>query len=180
MSDDETHLIERAQQARRRLAELYDRNYEPVYRYCYYRVGDAAVAEDLVSEVFVRMVEKLDSFDPCGRPLLAWLYVIARNLITDTFRQNDGGTSLPLENEWTAEDTLTHQVSGGLMADDIVAAFADLTEEQRQVILLKFMQEYDNAEIARIMSKSEGSVKSLQHRALAAFAAQSENGYEHE
>jgi len=180
MSDDDRHLIERARQGEAAaVAELYDRNYEPVYRYCYYRVGDVASAEDLTSEVFVRMVENLDSFDSRGHPLLAWLYVIARNLITDTFRQNSSADR-PLDDELVAEDTLMHQVERRLIAKDIVAAFADLTEEQRQVILLKFMQDYDNAEIARIMGKSEGSVKALQHRALAALRRILKVGHEHE
>ena len=84
MSDDEPCLIQQARQGdAAACAALYDRHYDAVYRYCYYHVGDVALAQDLASEVFVRMIENLATFDERGRPLLAWLYTIARNLIAD-------------------------------------------------------------------------------------------------
>ncbi len=171
MADDEPYLIQQARQGNAAAcAALYDRHYDAVYRYCYYHVGETALAQDLAGEVFVRMVENLDTFKVRGRPLLAWLYAIARNLITDTFRQSAHATQLPLDEALaTGEDFPIHRIEQGLLADRLAAALVHLTEEQRQVILFKFVLDHSNAEVARLMGKSEGAIKSLQHRALAAL-----------
>jgi len=182
MSDDESPLIQLARQGDpAACATLYDRHYDAVYRYCYYHVGDAPLAQDLAGEVFVRMVENLDRFDVRGRPLLAWLYAIARNLIADTYRKRGQSPQLPLDQVQVADkDTLAQRVEQRLLAEDLAAALRRLTEEQRQVILLKFVLDHDNAEVARMLGKSEGAIKSLQHRALAALRRALEQGRDHE
>jgi RNA polymerase sigma-70 factor (ECF subfamily) len=182
MPDDEPHLIQQARQGdAAACAALYDCHYEAVYRYCYYHVGDTALAQDLASEVFVRMVENLDTFDVRGRPLLAWLYAIARNLVADAHRQRGQMTQLSLDEVLVAsEDTLVHQAERHLMAEHLVAVLAHLTEEQRQVILFKFVLDHSNAEVARLTGKSEGAIKSLQHRALAALRRTLEKEQSHE
>ena len=182
MANDEPYLIQLARQGdATACAALYDRHYDAVYRYCYYHVGEAALAQDLASEVFVRMVAGLDTFDVRGRPLLAWLYAIARNLVTDTFRRREQTTVLPLDEVVTAsEDTFGRQAERRLLADQLAAALTRLTEEQRQVILFKFVLDHSNAEVAHLMGKSEGAVKSLQHRALAALRRALEEEQSHE
>jgi RNA polymerase sigma-70 factor (ECF subfamily) len=174
MPDDETRLIQLAQQgSAEACAVLYDRHYDAVYHYCYYRLGDEHMAQDLAGEVFVRMVEKIDSFRSRGRPLLAWLYTIARNLVIDAHRQNGRATLLPLSRGSELQNgTDTDPVAGTerrLDAECLAAALAHLTEEQRQVILLKFMEDYRNSQVAAMLGKSEGAIKSLQHRALKAL-----------
>jgi RNA polymerase sigma-70 factor (ECF subfamily) len=182
MSNDELGLIQRAQRGdAAACAALYDRHYDAVYRYCYYRVGDVALAQDVASEVFVRMVEKLDSFKPRGRPLLAWLYTIARNLIADSHRRQGRTTHLPLDEALTVgQESLTQDVERSLLADCLRIALRHLTEDQRQVILLKFMENHTNAQVARMLRKTEGSIKSLQHRALGSLrrALERERCYE--
>jgi RNA polymerase sigma-70 factor (ECF subfamily) len=185
MPDDEARLIQLAQQGDAgACAMLYDRHYDAVYRYCYYRVGDVNLAQDLTGEVFVRMVDKLDTFKVRGRPLLAWLYTIARNLVNDAHRHGRQATHLPL-NEATMlsgddEVDLTRGVEQRLEADCLAAALKHLTEDQRQVILLKFMEGLNNAQVARLLNKTEGAVKSLQHRALGSLrrAIERERCYE--
>lgn len=185
MSEDEIGLIQRAQRGDAdACAALYSRHHDAVYRYCYYRLGDAEMAQDLTAEVFVRMVEKLDSFRLRGRPLLAWLYTIARNLVTDAYRQNGRATHLPLEAapDLNSDDkaALMQRVERRLEADCLAAAMRHLTEDQRQVILLKFMENLSNEAVARMLDKTEGAVKSLQHRALNALrrALEKERCYE--
>jgi RNA polymerase sigma-70 factor (ECF subfamily) len=185
MPDDEARLIRLAQRGDAgACAVLYDRHYDAVYRYCYYRVSDVSLAEDLTSEVFVRMVEKLDTFRSRGRPLLAWLYTIARNLVTDMYREKGQATHMPLEEAATlstdGEGILVQRVDRRLSADCLAKALGHLTEEQRQVILLKFIENLDNIQVARLLSKSEGAIKSLQHRALQALrrALEKERCYE--
>jgi RNA polymerase sigma-70 factor (ECF subfamily) len=174
MPDDEAQLIRRAQRGdAEACAVLYDRHYDAVYRYCFYRLGDTTLAQDVSSEVFVRMVEKLDTFRRRERPLLAWLYTIARNLVTDVHRENGKATHLPLEDAselgTDGDQDLIQAVDRQLRAECLAAALRHLTEEQQQVILLKFVEGLRNGQVARVLNKSEGAVKSLQHRALAAL-----------
>ena len=174
MSADEKALIKAAQQGNAEACTaLYNYHYDAVYRYCYYRVGDVELAQDLTSEVFVRMVDKLDTFRVRGRPLLAWLYTIARNLISDTQRKQSRAdiTSLAedYEPQTSNEEDLTRSVDRKIEADCLAAALRHLTEDQRQVILLKFMEDLSNSQVARLLGKTEGAVKSLQHRALRAL-----------
>ena len=171
MVEDETRLIQLAQQGNTEAcAVLYDRHYDAVYRYCYYRVSDVNLAQDLTSDVFVRMVAKLDTYRVQGRPLLAWLYTIARNLITDLHRQHGQATHVPLEEATMlgrdGRRDMARDVDRRLQADCLANALQHLTEEQRQVILLRFMEDYRNGQVARILNKSEGAIKALQHRAL--------------
>lgn len=171
MSDDQARLIQMAQQGdAEACAALYDRHYDAVYRYCYYRVREVALAQDLTGEVFVRMVEKLDTFRIHGRPLIAWLYTIARNLIADAYRQSNKAVHVPLEDAEVhgnnGDGEPVRSTARRLEAECLAAAMRHLTEEQRRVILLKFMEGYRNGQIANALGKTEGAVKALQHRAL--------------
>jgi RNA polymerase sigma-70 factor (ECF subfamily) len=171
MSDDESGLIQRAAQGDANAwAALYDHHYHAVYRYCYYRIGDVNLAQDLASEVFIRMVENIHNFDLRGRPLLAWLYTIARNLIADGYRQaKQVAPFFSEEMPAVEEDSPPQSVERRLAAAKVAAALEHLTEDQRQVIFLKFIQNLTNPEVAYLLDKPEGAVKSLQHRALAAL-----------
>jgi RNA polymerase sigma-70 factor (ECF subfamily) len=171
MSKDEIRLIQQAKKGDpAAFAEIYDRHQPAIYRYIFYRVGDAATAEDLTSEVFVRLVERIDRFTYRGRPLLAWLYTIARNLVADHHRRAGQPSPLPLDERLMAgtadpEETVARR----LTQQRLVAAIAHLTEDQRQVLLLRFVEGLDNETVARLLGKSVGAVKALQHRALAAL-----------
>ncbi|MBN1811506.1 MAG: sigma-70 family RNA polymerase sigma factor [Anaerolineae bacterium] len=171
MSDDETKLIQQAKQGDpAAFTEIYEQCQPAIYRYIFYQVGDAATAEDLTSEVFVRLVDKIDRFTYRGRPLLAWLYTIARNLITDHHRRVRQSQPLELEKQLIADAIdVEESIEDKLAQRRVIAAIARLTEEQRQVILLRFVEGLDNASTASILGKSVNAVKALQHRALAAL-----------
>jgi len=171
MSNDEARLIQRAKKGdSAAFAEIYELCQPPIYRYIYYRVSDVSTAEDLTADVFVRLVEKIDRFTYRGRPLLAWLYTIARNLITDHHRRVGQATMLPLDEQLVADsDDLEQAAERGLAQRRLAAALPHLTKDQQQVIILKFIEGLDNAEVAQMLDKPVGAVKSLQHRALAAL-----------
>jgi len=168
---EEARLIRRAKEGNPvAFAELYDRHQPAIYRYISFRVGSAAVAEDLTSEVFVRLVEKIDQFTYRGRPLLAWLYTIARNLVADHHRRAERADMVPLDKKLTAATTDPEKAAAlTLEQQRLGAAIEQLTEGQRQVILLKYFEDLDNKAVARILGKSVGAVKSLQHRGLRAL-----------
>lgn len=171
MTEDEARLIQRAKEGDpAAFAALYDRHRPAVYRYVYYRVGDVATAEDLTAEVFVRLVEKVDRFIYRGRPLLSWLYTIARNLIADHWRRSGQAIIVPLDEQLATDAGNPEEAAErGLVQRRLAAALTHLTDDQQQVIILKFIEGLDNAEVARTLGKPVGAVKSLQHRALAAL-----------
>ena len=169
----DSRLIQRARQGdQEALGVIYDCLYPSVFRYVYYRVLDQETAEDLAAEVFVRMVERIGAYEQHERPILAWLYTIARNLVTDHYRLQGQADHLPLEESLVAGEThLPSQAAERRQDQDcLTRALEYLTEEQRQVILLKFVEDREIAEVAAVLGKNERAIRSLQHRALAALS----------
>jgi RNA polymerase sigma-70 factor (ECF subfamily) len=178
------HLISRAAQGdRAALAEIYEQHQPSIYTYIFYRVGDRALAEDLTADVFVRVAEKAHTFVDQGRPLLAWLYTIARNVVIDHFRHKGSTTLLPWEEGLAKDeaDCSATAIEHCLTQADLATAMQRLTEAQRQVILLRFVEGRSRAEVAAILGKNQEVVKSLQHRALATLRRELErNGFANE
>jgi RNA polymerase sigma-70 factor, ECF subfamily len=149
------------------LAEIYDRFSPGLYRYAVRLLGEADLAEDCVSETFNRFLSALQQRKGPREHLQAYLYRIAHNWITDHYR-NSFPLILPLVPELTVgfeEDPA--QVMIRLVEHQLIrGALSRLTPDQRQVLVLKFVEDWDNAEIAAALNRSVGSVKALQHRAL--------------
>lgn len=168
---DEAALIERARRGEREaISALYRRYVQAIYRYLYYRVGDDQTAEDLTAEVFLRAVEGLPGYEPRGVPFSAWLYRIAQARVSDYFRRQRRAATIGLDESWpSGEHSPLAEVEQASLREELRAALPRLTADQQQVIILKFVEGLSNAEIARILGKTEGAVKSLQHRALNAL-----------
>ena len=165
LSVNQLYLIQRIRQgSSAACSELYDQHYDPIYRYCYYQVGNVTVAQGLTSEVFMRMVKNLDTFDEGRQPLQAWLYSITRDLIADLHRNSQ-------QDQPSQKGTAPTRgfFVGYLIAETLVAALAHLTEEQRQVILLQFVQDHSTAEVTYILGKPEQAIQWQSRRALAAL-----------
>jgi RNA polymerase sigma-70 factor (ECF subfamily) len=179
---DEAQLVRRAKQGdQAAFAEIYTRHHDAVYTYLYYRVNDAQIAEDLAGEVFLRLVAKMGKFTYRGRPILAWLYTIARNLLIDHQRKQAQSGTLGLEEDWVTSDPSPPEVAErGLTRECLIRSLKHLTEDQQRVILHKLIEGRSNAEVADLLGKTEGAVKSLQHRALASLrrAVKKERCYE--
>jgi RNA polymerase sigma-70 factor, ECF subfamily len=159
-------LIERAKEGHGdAFTEIYQRYQPSVYNYIYYRVGSAALAEELTSEVFVRLVDRAHTLKDS---ILGWLYTVARNLTIDRWRRNCHILWQPLDEELEAsEATYPARAAEQMMSQEMLAAaLRQLTESQRQVIILKFIEGLTNGEVADVLGKDEGAIKSLQHRAL--------------
>lgn len=166
---DTLTLIERAKhyehQALTKLCELY---YRDVYSYVYYRVSNVQDAEDLTDDVFLKMVEAICSCRAQGeRSFLAWLFRIASNSVVDHRRRQAVRNHLPLdEKHLPAHAGPEAAVETKLTQERLQRAIPKLTDDQQQVIILRFIEGLSNAETAQILGKSEGAVKSLQHRGL--------------
>lgn len=171
MTEINTELIRRAQQGdTKMISDLYEHYHLSVFRYLYYRVGDQQTAEDLTSEVFVRMLRFLSGFKPPSSSFQAWLFQIARNLSTDHYRKMSVRKHVPLEENLIAESVdLDETVQNTLTSEKLQQALAALKDEQRDVILLRFVAGLPIAEVAQSLNKSEDAVKGLQRRALTAL-----------
>jgi RNA polymerase sigma-70 factor (ECF subfamily) len=165
-------LIKRAREGdEAAFEELYERYRPSIYTYIYYRTNDAGLAEELTSEVFTRLVSKIWTLRIENGSLLPWLYTVARNLVIECYRQRARRQWLPLDEQLAADDSSSPSVRADqqLTQAQLAAALDSLTETQRQVILLKFVEGHSNAEVGKLLGKDEGSIKSLQHRGLAAL-----------
>jgi len=151
------------------LAEVYDRYFDKLYHYLNYRLGEPEVAADLTGEIFLALVRTLKAGKPPKTSLSGWLYAVARNLAADYLK--DKARTVPLVDDLVADDpSLTDQVHLAHLAPILHQAIGQLTEEQQHVITLRFGQGLSLAETARLLERSVGSVKALQHRALASLA----------
>lgn len=155
------------------MAALYDAYVDRIYRYILYRVDNTDVARDLTSEVFLRLVRSLHSFQPRETPLLSWLYRVAHARVVDYYRRNDRAreyVSLDfLDRHPSDDDDLETDMMRNHEHQSVVAALKKLTPEQQQVILLRFSEGLDLQQTAEALGKTVGAVKVMQHRAVQAL-----------
>ena len=152
------------------LADVYDRFSPGLYRYALRLLGDAGLAEECVAETFSRFLGALHRMGGPRRHLQAYLYRVAHNWVTDAYRRQP---LVPLPEGAGAHDLSSpspaETVDRRLECERVRAALSRLTAKQRQVMVLKFLQGWENHEVALALNKPVGAVKSLQHRALAAL-----------
>lgn len=169
---DERLLIEAAQKDPARFADLYELNFERVYAYIVRRIQDRVETEDLTAEVFHQALANLKRFEWRGIPFAAWLFRIAANLISDRWQRSG---------REVADDTAIEmaQVSPAEIEEverraTIFRLVDTLPEEQRRVVVLRFVDQKSIKEVAREVKKTEGAVKQLQFRALTSLRARME------
>jgi RNA polymerase sigma-70 factor, ECF subfamily len=170
-------LVERAQQGDRdALEELYLIHFDRIYSYLHMSVGNRHDAEDLTTQTFLKMLEAIGRFRFQAAPFSAWLFRIAHNLAMDHFRasrrwQPEEEVPEPHGSEQlSAEEEALHSIGRKSMLELIEG----LSHEQQQVLTLKFVFNFGNGEVATILGKTEGAIKSLQHRALVSLQKQIE------
>ena len=169
---DEARLIQRAKQGdQQAIGELYRRHVDVIYRYVWARVGDVTIAEDLTSQVFLKALEGLPTYEPTGKPFLAWLYRIAYARIVDHWRKQERRTEVPLDDALTAPEPQPGQLleaeADWAAAIDLIA---QLTDDQQDVLILRFIGEMSLSQVAETLGKTVGAAKATQHRALASLA----------
>jgi RNA polymerase sigma-70 factor (ECF subfamily) len=151
----------------RAFGELYERYRDAIYRYCLARTGTSHDAEDLTSDVFVKALHSIDRYQERGLPFVAFLYRIARNAAIDRSRT--------LKQPLSVDELVTEPRSGqnveaeATLAVDrsiLLAALGKLKPEHRDVIVMRFIEGLGALEVAAALGKSEGAIRTLQHRAL--------------
>jgi RNA polymerase sigma-70 factor (ECF subfamily) len=147
---------------------LYDHHVNRVYRYLYVRAGSQPEAEDLTEQVFLRAWEAIDRFRWQGRPFIAWLYRLAHNVLVDHVRARRRSVTLAEEGQAAevASESAAAVLAQRIDADMLNRALEELTVDQQQVILLKFIDGLTSGEIAQMLGKQEGAVRAIQLRAL--------------
>jgi RNA polymerase sigma-70 factor (ECF subfamily) len=170
-------LVDRAQKGDRgALEELYLIHFDRIYSYLHVSVGNRHDAEDLTTQTFLKMLESIGRFRWQSAPFSAWLFRIAHNLAMDHFRATK---------RWQPEEEVPEPDPGeGSAAEEealesigrksMLELIENLSPEQQQVLTLKFVFNFSNGEAATILGKTEGAIKSLQHRALASLQRQFE------
>ena len=175
--DDGEHLrdenaIERAKWDPSAFGVLYERFVGRIYNYIYYRVGNHHDAEDLTARTFQRALAHVRTFESRGVPVSAWFYRIAHNLVANWHRDRSRRQTIPLDSlidqraPHDSPDTVAERAEE---AQALMGALRRLPDERQQLILLKFTERLSNAEIGRIMGRSESAIKSLYHRTLLAL-----------
>jgi len=164
-------LIQRAQQGEPDVVgALYERYQRGIFRFLYYRVGDQQTAEDLTSEVFLRMIEKISNYSDRKLSFQSWLFQIARNLSIDHYRKMNVQKNVQLEDDFAEQrDGPLELIAHELTSEKLYRALVKLPENQRDVIVMRFIVGMPIGEVAQTLHKSNDSIKGLQRRALLAL-----------
>jgi RNA polymerase sigma-70 factor (ECF subfamily) len=166
--DEERALVHRAiERDTSAFAELYDKHVVRVYRHIYYLVNDSREAEDLTAQTFLKAWEAIDRYKERGAPFVAWLLRIGHNLTVSHLRSRRDHSELDeafidQKQNRNPEEALERSTE----ESNVREALLGLRDEQRQVIMLRFVEELDYREVAAMIGKSVPAVRVIQHRAL--------------
>ena len=172
MSEPEEKLVERAKDDPEAFGVLYERYVDQIYKYVFHRTGNRYDAEDLTAKAFYKALANLKGYRHRGLPFSAWLYRIAHNLVANWHRDRKRRVGIPL-------DSLAMIGDGGESADEFVQrgervevlreAISRLPPDRQELLVLKSSTDLSNREIGAVMGRSEGAIKALYHRTLAAL-----------
>jgi RNA polymerase sigma-70 factor, ECF subfamily len=153
--------------------QLYDRYVDSVYRFIYYRVNDRALAEDFTSETFLRALRRISTITYQGRDIGAWFVTIARNIVLDHVKSARHRLEITTADTLEGDDRAPspeNAVIESLTNERLMTAVAQLGDEQRECVMLRFIQGFSVSETASVMGKNDGAIKALQHRAVRKLA----------
>jgi RNA polymerase sigma-70 factor (ECF subfamily) len=168
LAQPEEGLVRRAQALdESALCSLFDTYYPKLYNYGLLQLQEAQAAEDLASDVMLKVLESIPKYRSRGVPLSAWVFRIARNRLVDIKRRGNRRREVGLTDRFVDGSATPHSaVERALDFGQVSLALCHLTEVQEQVIVLRFIKDLDVASVAQVLGRSESAVKSLQFRAL--------------
>ena len=168
LHSDEKDLVELAKQGNApAFGEIYHRHVSIVYHYAYTLLGNRSEAEDLTAETFLRALQAIKQYRWTGRPLSSWLLTIARNLgLSQLRRTRRTKDAFRLEPASTFSDAAEARFAHGVDIQELRRAVATLSPVEREVIILRFVLDFDYPQVAQVVGKSVNNVRVIQHRAL--------------
>lgn len=169
MQDEETLVRQAQQHDQEAFGQLYEANFNKIYRYIVLRIGNETEAEDVTQQVFIKALQSISSFRWKGVPFSAWLFRIAHNQVIDYLRKKGKQATVYLNESLSNDDNPQLATERKLDIEQLILATKHLTKAQREVICLRFTSELPTAQVAKVMGKSEGAVKALQHSAIVAL-----------
>jgi RNA polymerase sigma-70 factor (ECF subfamily) len=173
--NEEETLLRASQGDRDAFGQLYERYIDRIFNYVYYRTGNLHDAEDLTARVFQRAMNHIKNYTDRGVPFSAWLYRIAHNLVANWHRDRSRKQEIPLDDLPVLPTKGDHPERNLLRSQEqeaLLRLIRRLPPERQNLLILKFVEDMSNAEIGKIMGRSEGAVKSLYHRTLLALREQ--------
>jgi RNA polymerase sigma-70 factor (ECF subfamily) len=176
--ESDSALIARAKEDPEAFGLLYERYVDNIYNYVYYRTGNHHDAEDLTARTFYRALKHVPRYVDRGAPFSAWLYRIAHNLVANWHRDRSRRQIISLDE--LVVRTLKREEPAALAEeheehDHLLQVVRGLPPERQQLLILKFVEQMSNAEIAEVMNRTEGAIKSLYHRTLVALRKELNN-----
>jgi len=177
--DEERMLIERAKSDPVQFAALYDLYVDRIYNYLFQRTGNHADAEDLTARVFLRALTHVRSYTYRGVPLSAWLYRIAHNAVVNWYRDRRRHQVVALDAAvWTRESSAGPELLTQAQEQErrLLEVIRGLPADRQHLLVLKFSEGLSNSQIAEVMDRSEGAIKSLYHRTLLSLRHELERG----
>ena len=173
---DEKEILKQAAQGdEEAFGLLYETYVDRIFNYIYYRTGNVHDAEDLTARVFQRAMKHIPNYQDRGVPFSAWLYRIAHNLVANWHRDRSRKKELAITEKMVLPAKHEHPETTLMRTekqDALLRLIRTLPPDRQQLLILKFVEDYSNAEIGKIMNRSEGAVKSLYHRTLLALRDQ--------
>ncbi len=166
---DEENLVRRAKENdEAALTQLYEENFDKIYRYIVLKTGDRTEAEDMTQQVFLKAFKSISGYRSKGSPFSSWLFRIAHNQMVDYWRKKSKRTTVPLEESrvGSSNSSPSSETEQKMDIENLGAATKQLTDLQREVVSLRFAGGLSLAEVAKAMGKNEGAIKALQHSAV--------------
>lgn len=166
---DESELIEEARINPEAFGILYERYVNKIYSYIYYRTSNHEDAEDLTAKVFHKALSHIGNYKDKGHPFSAWLYRIAHNLVANWHRDQKKRKTISIDELTLTGKKGDHPFQATAKSEEVailLQAIQNLPAVRQQLLILKFVEGESNAEIGRILHRSEGAIKSLYHRTL--------------
>ena len=150
-----------------RLASLYEEYYDRIARYVYIRIGNRAEAEDIAGEVFLKALKSLNSYREQGVPMQGWLFRIAHNMMVDYLRKMEKQKTVPLDSIVIVDETdPADTAEKNIEFERVKEAMKQLTDEQKEVINLRFFGGLTSKEVAGVLNKNDGAVREMQRAAM--------------
>ncbi len=138
---------------------LYDRYVEKIYRFLYFRTLQKELSEDITSQVFLKAMDKIQSFNPSKGTFQAWLYQIARNLLIDEFRKRKPIENIEAHYDIADNTDLENETQSKMSNEALQELLKTLPDESQELITMRLWDELSYAEIAVVTGKTEGSLK---------------------